>query len=207
MPEPVRPNTAQTATPPARRGPRRRRSSTPDRSNWARSHPPPEPSSRGHGTEGPCLGAASSHPGYLRGTGPRTGNPESSRSPQTEQPGIRRPRTGLPARQQRLATPAACPASTTSRPYDLRRTCRLVTGRSHLPRSTWPDHARLPLPTVTHRYKRTHRLRLEQFQIADYAAYIDGARTSRPAAQNVQFWAWSRREVTSWDCLRVGARS
>jgi hypothetical protein len=102
MPEPVRPDTAQTATPPARRGPRRRRSSTPDRLSRARSHLPPEsvsPRAR-HGRPG--LGAASSHPGHLRGTGPRTGNPEGSRSPATEQAGIRRPRTGLPARQQRL---------------------------------------------------------------------------------------------------------
>ena len=63
------------------------------------------------------------------------------------------------------ATPAACPVSTTSWPYGLRRTCRLVTGRSHRPRSTWPGQARLAFLAVTHRYKRTHRLGLEQFQI------------------------------------------
>jgi hypothetical protein len=62
-------------------------------------------------------------------------------------------------------TPAACPVSTTSWRHGLRRTCRLVTGRSHRPRSTWPDQARLALLAVTHRYKRTHCLRLEQFQI------------------------------------------
>jgi len=44
------------------------------------------------------------------------------------------------------ATPAACPVSTTSWRYGLRRTCRLVAGRSHRPRSTWPNRARLPLP-------------------------------------------------------------
>ena len=44
------------------------------------------------------------------------------------------------------ATPACCPVSTTSWRYGLRRTCRLVTGRSHRPRSTWPGQARLPLP-------------------------------------------------------------
>ena len=43
----------------------------------------------------------------------------------------------------------------------------LVTGRSHRPRFTWPDQARLALLAVTHRYKRTHCLRLEQFQTAD----------------------------------------
>ena len=41
------------------------------------------------------------------------------------------------------------------------RTCRLVTGRSHRPRPTWPDQARLPPLAVTHRYKRAHCLWLE----------------------------------------------
>src|SRR6266581_4648036 len=66
------------------------------------------------------------------------------------------------------ATPAACPVSTTSWRYGLRRTCRLVTGRSNRPPSSWPDQARLPLPAVTHRYKQAHCLWLEQFQIAEY---------------------------------------
>jgi hypothetical protein len=70
------------------------------------------------------------------------------------------------------ATPATCPVSTTSWRYGLRRTCRLVTGRSHRPRSTWPNQARLAFLAVTYgvtdRYKRTHCLWLEQFQIADY---------------------------------------
>jgi hypothetical protein len=45
------------------------------------------------------------------------------------------------------ATPAACPASMTSWRYGLRRTCRLVTGRSHRPRS------------VRERGQMRHRLR------------------------------------------------
>ena len=49
--------------------------------------------------------------------------------------------------------------------YGLRRTCRLVTGRSHRPRSTWPNQARLTPLALTHRNNRTHCLRLEQFQI------------------------------------------
>jgi hypothetical protein len=65
------------------------------------------------------------------------------------------------------ATPAACPVSMTSWRYALRRTCRLVTGRSHRPRSAWPNQARPTLLAATHRYKRTHCLWLEQFQIAD----------------------------------------
>jgi hypothetical protein len=63
------------------------------------------------------------------------------------------------------ATPAACPVSMTSWRYGLRRACRLVTRRSHRPRSTWPNQARLAFLAVTHRYKRTHCLWLEQFQI------------------------------------------
>jgi hypothetical protein len=63
-----------------------------------------------------------------------------------------------PQNRPGYATPAACPVSTTSWRYDLRRTCRLVTGRSPRPRSTWPNLARLPLPAVTHRYKRTYCL-------------------------------------------------
>ena len=46
-------------------------------------------------------------------------------------------------------TPAACPVSTTSWRYGLRRTCRLVTGRSHPPRSTRLNQARLALLAVT----------------------------------------------------------
>ena len=65
------------------------------------------------------------------------------------------------------ATHAACPVTTTSWRYGLRRTRRLVTGRSHRPRSTWSNQARLAFLAVTHRYKRTHCLWLEQFQIAD----------------------------------------
>jgi hypothetical protein len=65
------------------------------------------------------------------------------------------------------ATPAARPVSATSWRYDLRRTRRLVNGKSQRPRSTWPDQARLPLLTVTHRYKRAHRLWPEQFQSAE----------------------------------------
>src|SRR5260370_11677981 len=69
-------------------------------------------------------------------------------------------------------TPAASPVSTTSWRYGLRRTCRLVTGRSHRPRSTWPDQARLAFLAVAHRYKRTYCLWLEPFQIADYGRVL-----------------------------------
>jgi hypothetical protein len=75
--------------------------------------------------------------------------------------------------QHRPACPAmaatrrqrACPVSTTSWRHGLRRTCRLVTGRSQRSRSTWPNQARLAFLAVTHRYKRAHCLWPEQFQI------------------------------------------
>jgi hypothetical protein len=61
-------------------------------------------------------------------------------------------------------TPAACPVSTTSWRYGLRRTCRLVASRSHRPRSTWPNQARLAFLAITHRNKRTNCPWLEPFQ-------------------------------------------
>jgi hypothetical protein len=168
MPKPVCPNMA-TATPLGSPGPRRRRSSTPGRSRWTRSHLPPEPSSRGRGAEGLCLGAASLHSGHLRGIGPPNRGPGRTLIPGDgatgDQRARNRPACPAVAATRRLRT---IPVSPSSWRYDLRRTCRLVTGRSHLPRSTWPDQARLPLLTVTHRYKRAHRLWLEQFQIAEY---------------------------------------
>jgi hypothetical protein len=81
------------------------------------------------------------------------------------------------------ATPAACPVSTTSWRYGLRRTCRLVTGRSHRPRSTWPDQARLAFLAVTHRYKRAHCLWLEQFQICRILAGQEPASEPMSGAQ------------------------
>jgi hypothetical protein len=79
-----------------------------------------------------------------------------------------------PARQWRLRERLrAVPSQRPSWRYGLRRTCRLVTGRSHRPRSTWPNQARLAVLAVTHRYSRTHCLWLEQFQIAD-SARLDG---------------------------------
>jgi hypothetical protein len=85
------------------------------------------------------------------------------------------------------ATPAPCPVTTTSWRYGLRRTCRLVTGRSHRPRSTWPDQARLAFLAVTHRYKRIHCPWLEQFQIAEYFALRVGLLRG----------SWARRSSSS----------
>ena len=48
-----------------------------------------------------------------------------------------------------------------------------VTGRSHRPRSTWPDQARLAFLAVTHRYERTNCLWLEPFQI-DALMFVKG---------------------------------
>jgi hypothetical protein len=100
------------------------------------------PTSRGRGTEGRCLGTASLHSGHLRGIGPEQG------------PGrILIPGDGAAGDQGAQNRPA-CPAMTVARhlravrlndllALRLRRTCRLVTGRSHRPRSTWPNQARL----------------------------------------------------------------
>ena len=153
------PNMA-TATPSARRGPRRRRSNTPGaragRAAIRRQHP-----SSPRGRRGRSL--------------PRCGEltfrtPTRHRAP-NQQPGrILIPGGGAAGDQEAqnrpvYATPAACPVSMTSWRYGLRRACRLVTRRSHRPRSTWPNQARLAFLAVTHRYKRTHCLWLEQFQI------------------------------------------
>jgi hypothetical protein len=153
-----------TATPAARRGPdgaeAAHRVAQAGRATIRRQNP----SSRERGTEGLCLGAASLHSGTYAASGP---NREPGR--------ILIPGDGAAGDQEAQNRPA-CPAmaardacglfvSTTSWRYGLRRTCRLVTGRSHRPRSTWPSQARLAPLAVTHRYNRTHCLWLEQFQI------------------------------------------
>ena len=95
-------------------------------------------------------------PGHLRGIGPEPGtwkDPDPRRRSSRGSGGSEH--ACLPG-DGGYATRAACPVSTTSWRYGLRRTCRLVTGRSHRPRSTWPNQARLAFLAVTHRYKRTH---------------------------------------------------
>jgi len=191
MPRPVCPNmtTATHLGPPgAQTAQRRRRSSTPGRSNWTRSHPLPGI----HLPEGAARKVLPRCGGLKFRTPPRHRAPnlDLDRPGRTPIPGDgaagdqrAQDRPACPA--MAATTPAACPVSTTSWRYDLRRTCRLVTGRSHRPRSTWPDQARLPLLTVTHRYKRAHCLWLEQFQIADYLsvslAVTDSLREYRTA--------------------------
>jgi hypothetical protein len=104
------------------------------------------PSSRGRGADGLCFGAASLHSGTPPPHRPRTGtwkDPDPRRRSSRGSGGSEQAR--LPG-DGGYETPAGCPVSTTSWRYGLRRTCRLVTGRSHRPRSTWPNQARLPLP-------------------------------------------------------------
>jgi hypothetical protein len=188
MPKPVGPNMA-AATPSARREPRRRRSSTPGCSSWTRSRPPsasvfPEGAAR--------KVSASVRRAHIRDTyaasGPGPGTWKDPDPPATEQPGIR----GAQARHVcpgngGYAKPAACPVSTISWRYGLRRTCRLVTGGSHRPRSTWPDWTRLALLAVTHRYKRAPCLWLEQFQI-DSARTAIGVGAPCAVGRTPQFW-------------------
>ena len=158
MPKPVCPNMA-TATPLGPPGPRRRRSSTPGRSSGRATIRRQNPSSlrARHGRSLPRCGELSfrtpprhraPEPGTWKDPVPRRRSSRGSEgSEQADVPG-----------DGGYATPAGCPVSTTSWRYGLRRTCRLVTGRSHRPRSKWPDQARLLLLTVMHRYKRARCL-------------------------------------------------
>jgi hypothetical protein len=151
IPKPVCPNMA-TATPLGRRGPdgaeAARRVAQAGRATIRRQNP----SSRGRGTEGLCLGAASLHCGHLRGIGPEPGRiliPGDGAA--GDQGAQNRPACPAVAAPRRLR---GCPVSTTSWRYGLRRICRLVTGRPHRPRSRWPNQARLAPLAVTHRYNR-----------------------------------------------------
>jgi hypothetical protein len=122
------------------------------------------PSSRGRGAEGLRLGAASLHSGHLCSIGPPNRGPRRTLIPGDGAVGDQggSEQACLPGNGG-YATPAACPVSTTSWRHGLWRTCRHVTGRSHRPRSTWPDQARLASLAVTCRYKRARCLWLEQF--------------------------------------------
>jgi hypothetical protein len=130
MPKPVRPNMA-TATPLGPQGPdggeAARRVAQAGRATIRRQNP----SSRGRGTEGLYLGAASLHSGHLRGIGPEPGtrkDPDPRRR-SSRGSGLR---IGLPARQWRLHhARGLSPSQRPSWRYGLRRTCRLVTGRLH----------------------------------------------------------------------------
>ncbi len=100
-------------------------------------------SSLRNGAEGLCLGVASSQSGHLRGTGPGSAtwkDPDPRRRSSRGSGGSEQ--ACLPG-DGGSATPAACPVSTTSWRYGLRRTCRLVTGRSQ--RSGASDSAQLRL--------------------------------------------------------------
>jgi hypothetical protein len=94
-------------------------------------------------------------------------------------------RIGLRARQQRLRDACGLSRLNASWRYGLRRTRRLADDRSPQPRSAWSNQARLALLAVTHRYKRTHCLWREQFQIADLVRVacwpVCGGRDARSA--------------------------
>jgi hypothetical protein len=162
-----------TPTPSARREPRRRRSSTPGCSSWTRSHPQPASVLPESAARKVSAFVASSHSGHLHGIGPHNQEPGRTLIPGDgavgDQMAQNRPVCPTMAATR---TPAASPVSTTSWRYGLRRTFRLVTRRSHRPRSTWPDQARLAFLAVTHRHKRTNCLWLEPFQIADSARSV-----------------------------------
>jgi hypothetical protein len=168
MPKPVRARTWRPPLPRPAGGPRRRRSSTPGCSSWTRSHPPPASVLRESAARKVSALVWRAHiPDTHAASGPES---EAWKDPDPR----RRSSRGSGA-QNRPVCPAMgatrrlrpVPVSTTSWRYGLRRTSRLVTGRSHRPRSAWPNQARLAFLAVTHRCKRTHWLWLEQFQIAE----------------------------------------
>jgi hypothetical protein len=190
MPKQVGPNMA-TATPLGPPGPRQRRSSTPGLPELDTQ--PSAASIRLPGgavpkVSAPAQGAASSYPGTYAASGPGLGtwkDPDPRRR-SSRGSGLR---IGLRARgNSGYATPAACSVSTTSWRYGLRRTRRLVAGRSPRPRSAWSDQARLALHAVTHRYKRTPCLWLEQFPCRIRAAdgWVSGVRGSSQIG-----WLWA----------------
>ena len=121
-------------------GPRRRRSSTPGCPSWTRSHPPPAsvfPEGAARKVSAP--GRRAHIPDTYAASGPEPGtckDPDPGDGAAGDQGAQNRP---VCLAMAATRTPAACPVSTTSRRYGLRRTCRLVTGRSHRPRSTWPE--------------------------------------------------------------------
>jgi hypothetical protein len=81
-------------------------------------------------------------------------------------------RIGLRARQQRLRDACGLSRLNPSWRYGPRRTRRHVADRSPQPRSAWSNQARLALLALTHRYKRTPCLWLEQFQNAEYLRLV-----------------------------------
>src|ERR1051326_1661128 len=80
---------------------------------------------------------------------------------------------------------------------------RVAAGRSHRPRSTRRIQARRAFLAVTHRYKRTHFLWPEQFQIVDSAledhqgaSVMRGAHISHSSAQPIPWSTAARKRVT-----------
>ena len=112
---------------------------------------------RERGAEGLCQGVASSHSGHLRGLGAPNQQPGRILIPGSV--------AGDQEAQNRpvYAMPAACPVST-----DFLALWSQAYMSSCNPQVTSTSiQARLAFLAVTHRYKRTHCLWLEQFQIAD----------------------------------------
>jgi hypothetical protein len=201
MPKPPCPNMA-TATPPRLAGAR-----TAQKQHAGSLEVDAQPSAaRIHLPEGAAQTVSASVrrayiPGHLRRIGPRTGDLEGPRSPATEQPGIRRLRTGAPARRWRLRD--ACGLSRLNNLLALWSqahvpSCnRQVTSTSVHMAKPGPATA----PAVTHRCNRTHCLWLEQFQICRFRAAHVGKARSRGQAQISRICGASgqvtRRETTT----------
>jgi len=177
-----------TATPSVRRGPRRRRSSTPGFPSWTRSHPPPAsvlPESAARKVSAPVRRAHI--PDTYAASGPEsaTWKDPDPRRRSSRGSGLR---TGLPARRWRLRD--ACGLSRLndflalwSQAYMSSCNPQVTSTSIHM-----ANQARLAFLAVTHRYKRTHCLWHEQFQTADSVAANSPAEGTVHHEQNVRFW-------------------
>jgi hypothetical protein len=145
MPKPVRARTWRPPLPSARRWPRRRRSSTPGCSSWTRNHPQPAavlPESAARKVS--ALVWRAHIPDTYAASGPESAT--------WKDPDPRRRSSRGSGAQNRPACPAMA-ATRRLRPVLLNDFLAL-----------WSQA--LAFLAVTHRYKRTHCLWLEQFQIA-----------------------------------------
>jgi hypothetical protein len=179
-----------------------------------RRHPPPAYVFPRAQHRRSLLSAASSYPDTYAASGPGPGtwkDPDprrrSSRGSGGSEWACLRGNSGY-------ATPAACPISTTSWRYGLRRTRRLAAGRSHRPRSAWSNQARLALLAVTHRYNGHLVFGSNNFRSPITCSYLHASahefqRPERPtmiirwaaACSRTCSLCWVQQSV--WDCRRL----
>ena len=198
MPKPVRARTWRPPLPRPAGGPRRRRSSTPGCSSWTRSHPPPASVLRESAARKVSALVWRAHiPDTHAASGPES---EAWKDPDPR----RRSSRGSGA-QNRPVCPAMgatrrlrpVPVSTTSWRYGLRRTSRLVTGRSHRPRSAWPNQARLALLRSRTAKNGYLVFGLNNFRSPNRGAGLVPVFPGRDDYRTPSYWAWPSRLVGS----------